>query len=118
MRIRALHLNNERNSNPQYRVSAELRTGKAKEPPFNIPKSTKKEKRAPPQVPAEQTGKPPDSSYFRANNNVVNDSAVANDGGAVEVGTKPSGPPRNPTPKPSRPPPVSSKKEGKWNGTE
>ena len=83
----------------QYRVSAELPTGEAKEPPIKIPKSTKKEKRAPPPTPAEETGKPPDSSYFKPTNNVTNESAAANDGGAVEAVTKPSGPPTVPSKK-------------------
>ena len=66
-------------------------TGEAKEPPIKIPKSTKKEKRAPPPTPAEQTGKGTNSSYFRVINNVTDESAAANDGGAVEAVTKPSG---------------------------
>ena len=89
----------------QYGVSAELPTGEAKAPPVSMPKREKKEKKAPPPAPAEQTGKPPESAYFQPTKNVTKPS------GPVEVVSKPSGPPPNPQAKPSGPPPVPTKKE-------
>jgi len=97
----------------QFRVSAELPTGEAKEPPIKIPKRTKKEEAKPKEeekpTPAGQAGKAkaPNTGYFKPTRDVT---PSGNNGDAVEVVTKPSAPPPKPQPKPAGPPPNPSAK--------